>query len=226
MSEQPNKKNPRWQGYLFVILIIMIIPALSWYYLSTGLEFRKEQIAKLDVKGQVPSFKFINQQGDTITEKDMKGNMVVANYFFSRCAGPCPKMNSEMARIADQFKNRPDILFFSHTVDPEFDTPEVLNGYAERFEANPEKWHFLTGPKKALYEHARKGYLLPVDEGDGGSEDFIHSNYLVLVDTSLNIRNYYMGTDSLKVNELITHLAMIMPADPGKTLEYKPEKEK
>jgi protein SCO1/2 len=114
-----------------------------------------------------------------------------------------------MQRIQRQFKNDDDIRLLSHTVDPERDDAERLAEYADMYEADSSKWFFVTGDKKALYHQARKGYFLNATEGDGGPEDFIHSERIVLVDKDKVIRGYYDGTDPESVNKLMVDIKIL-----------------
>jgi protein SCO1/2 len=155
----------------------------------------------------IPPFSFTNQLGQTITQNDVAGKVRVVDYFFSTCQSICPIMSNQLERV---YTERPEVLLLSHTVDPETDTPEVLKAYAELHKAEPKRWMFLTGTKPALYEQARKGYLLDAQEGNGGAEDFIHTQNFALIDKHDRIRGYYDGTDSIAVNELIRDIGFLL----------------
>lgn len=156
----------------------------------------------------ISDFAFVNQLGDTIRKKDVTGNIFVADYFFTTCGGICPKMTVQLQRVQREFADDPRFLILSHTVNPSVDTVEVMYKYAERFEANPAKWWFLTGSKEALYTMARKSYLVVPDKADpnfehGGESDFIHTENFVLIDPDGRIRGMYDGTNADEVSELI-----------------------
>lgn len=205
-------------------LLLIGLPATSWWFLSSGYNFFKTQMAELGDYGKVPAFEFYSQNGDTLTEADLKGKIVVSDFIFTRCAMECAEMSTQMARVQDAFKDNPDVMILSHTVDPDYDTPEVLKEYSKKFGATKDKWYFLTGDRTELYKQAREGYKLAADEGDS-KEDFIHSPHFVLIDTSSTIRNYYDGTDSMQVNRMIVHISMIMPRKKEAEVKYKPENE-
>jgi protein SCO1/2 len=140
----------------------------------------------------------------------MKGKIAVVEYFFTTCKSICPIMNRQMQRVDASFKNDQDVRIFSFTVDPETDDVEQMKKYATSHQANPGKWHFLTGKKADLYALARKSFfvLKPAEAqnlGDAGS-DFIHTNNFVLVDKQLRIRGYYDGTSEKEVNQLISDI--------------------
>jgi protein SCO1/2 len=168
--------------------------------------------AKRESHHSVPAFSFTSQYGKTVTDKTTEGKVYVCDYFFTTCHSICPIMSDQLVRVYQKYKDRSDFLILSHTVDPETDTVAQLLDYAKRHGVNDEKWLFLTGDKKELYRLARKGYLLSVDEGDGGEDDFIHTQNFALVDKEKHIRGYYDGTDSLEVTRLIDDLQLLFDA--------------
>lgn len=155
---------------------------------------------------RVGNFSFTNQHGKTVTQQHTEGKIYVTDYFFTTCKSICPIMNTQLVRVYKEFSKQPDFLILSHTVDPETDSVAQLALHASKYGVSDERWHFLTGEKKALYEMARKSYLLNAEEGDGGEEDFIHTQNFALVDKERHIRGYYDGTDSADVTRLITDI--------------------
>ena len=115
-----------------------------------------------------------------------------------------------MRRVQSEFSNHPDLKLISFTVDPERDSAEVLASYMELFEADPEMWTMYTGDKKKLYQLARSGFYITAVEGDGGDEDFVHSEKLVLVDRQKRIRGYYDGTNPQSVDVLISDIQKLL----------------
>jgi protein SCO1/2 len=159
----------------------------------------------------IPLEKFTAQDGRTYSPDEERGKVSVNSFFFSTCEGICPIVSNGMSRIHDAYKNNPDLKLVSYTVDPETDNTAALKAYAGRYGADEKKWTFLTGEKKALYGQIRNGFILPdVVPGDGGQEDFIHSEQIVLVDRNLIIRGYYNGTDSLAVDSLIKDIKLLL----------------
>lgn len=158
----------------------------------------------------IPSFKFINQDGDTITDKQFEGSIYVTDFFFTTCHSICPIMSSQMERVTEKFKGNTTVKFLSHTVDPEIDTVEQLKAYAIKHNADSKQWMFVTGDKKELYGIAREGYLLNADEGDGGPDDFIHTQNFALIDKEKRLRGFYDGTDSTEVNQLIKDIDLLL----------------
>ena len=123
----------------------------------------------------VSEFSFINQEGKIITQKNLDGGVYVADYFFTTCQSICPIMSNEMEFLANHFKDNTQVKFISYTVNPENDSVPVLADYALAHHANPQQWFLVTGSKKELYDLARQGYYLNTDSGDGGPNDFIHT---------------------------------------------------
>lgn len=155
-------------------------------------------------------FSFIDQQGKVFTEKQVEGKVAIVDFIFSRCQTICPKMTTELTRVQDAFAKQNKVMIVSHTVDPEYDSSKVLNAYAKEYGAQYGKWYFLTGAKDKIYQIARESYFLPVATGDGGPEDFIHSEKIVLVDTKGRIRGFYDGIDPLQIDTLITETRVLL----------------
>lgn len=163
---------------------------------------------------KVPGFKLIDQDGKPETEALRKGKIHVANFFFTRCSTICPKMNTNLSRVQDIFKDRHDLVFISFSVDPVNDRPAELTAYAKKMNALPGKWYFLTGDKAQIYNLGQRGYFLPVvDHGVSyGSPDetFIHSEKLVLVDKEGIIRGFYDGTDKKDIERLTLEIRVLI----------------
>lgn len=157
----------------------------------------------------IASFELVNQMGDTITEDHYKGKIYVACFFFTRCVTLCPKLSKSMQRLQYYYIDDPEPLLISHSVTPEMDSVPVLRKYAEKFSADPERWNLVTGSKQHIYELARKSYFAVLDEGDGGMQDFIHTENLVLIDREGRLRGYYDGTSKEEVNKLIADIAVL-----------------
>ena len=158
---------------------------------------------------KIPDFKLINQDGKIFTAEKLKGKYYVADFFFTTCPTICPDMSSQLARVQQKYKAHEDFMIISHTVQPEVDSPKVLKEYAERYEAIPGKWEFLTGDKKVIYDLARKAYFAAVTEGDGGTDDFIHTENFVLIDKDKRIRGFYDGTSKESVDQLISDISIL-----------------
>lgn len=158
---------------------------------------------------KISSFNLINQDNVAVSEKDFDNYYYVADFFFTTCPTICPNMSSQLQRVQEKFSEDDDFKILSHTVQPEVDTPEILKEYANLYNADPNKWVFVTGEKKQIYDLARKAYFAAVTEGDGGPNDFIHTENFVLVDKEKRIRGFYDGTSEKSVDQLIIDIEIL-----------------
>jgi protein SCO1 len=202
--------------HLYWILPVIPLAFLAWYFLRSEKEEPLKQLPYFGAKGtdprahQVPGFVFTDHYGKTVTESDVKGKVYVTEFFFTTCKTICPVMNGYLDNVYDAFRNDKDFLILSHTVDPETDSVAQLRRFAEIHGVGDRRWLFLTGDKPSLYRLARKGYLLSVDEGNGGEEDFIHTQNFALVDGDRRIRGFYDGTDSLQIAEMTKDIRTLL----------------
>ena len=218
MENQHQEPLNRWiipAGIVIVVASLLGIGAYQTWYnpkparlLNT---YGNQQIDSVDAKGKtisenrihhVPDYSFTDQDGNEITQNTTEGKTYVADFFFTTCQSICPVMGKEMMKLADRFSVDSSLVFLSHNVDPETDSLAQLKAYAAAHNARPGQWYFLTGDKKKLYDMARKGYFVTATEGDGGPDDFVHTQNFVLVDKYRQIRGYYDGTDSTEMEKL------------------------
>lgn len=151
----------------------------------------------------VLDFNLINQNGQTITQKDYKDKIYVTDFFFTRCGSICPIMTNNMAKIQKEFINNDDVMFLSISVTPTIDSVPLLRKYADNKGVIDTKWNVTTGEKKHIYNLARKSYFAVVEKGDGGLQDFIHTPNFILVDTKKQIRGIYDGTNNDDIEHII-----------------------
>ncbi|MCA0430015.1 MAG: SCO family protein [Bacteroidetes bacterium] len=157
----------------------------------------------------IPEFTFTNQHNKSFTDKQLNGKIYITEYFFTTCKSICPIMNTNLQKVYQTFYNDTSIYIVSHTVDPETDSVNVLKEYAQLHNVKNNQWQFLTGNKVDLYAIARKGYLLNTEEGNGGEEDFIHTQNFALIDKEKRIRGFYDGTDTAEINRLIIDVKLL-----------------
>jgi len=158
---------------------------------------------------RVSEFSLINQNGDTITQEDYNDKIYVADFFFTRCMTICPIMTNNMGKIQEAFKNDDSIMFLSHSVTPGIDSVSVLRDYADKKGVIDRKWNITTGNKKHIYELARKSYFAVLEDGDGGIQDFIHTENFILVDKKRRIRGFYDGTNNEDMERLILDIKLL-----------------
>lgn len=204
---------------ILLLFTILIVPTLAYLFLTTGKNNFKQLpvFYPLGVNSQgdtiyhnIPDFVFVNHEGNVITSKDFENKIYVADFFFASCKTICPKMTGQLQRVQENFKAQRELKLISHTVNPDRDSIQILSQYARRYMAKSGKWHFVTGNKKEIYDIARNGYFVTATEGDGGPEDFIHSEKLVLVDKQKRIRGYYDGTDKKDVDRLMDEIKVLL----------------
>jgi protein SCO1/2 len=206
---------------LVILLFILTFPSVLYVILATGKtnficlpyigERELASNGKDTIYHTVQPFSFLDQDGKIITDKDYEGKIYVADYFFTTCQSICPKMATELLRVQEKFEYTKGLVqILSHTVNPENDSVPVLNAYADMIHADRSVWSFVTGDKKQLYDMARHSYLLNAMEGDGGPDDFIHSELFVLVDKEKHIRGIYDGTDIKAVNDLLDDIKVLI----------------
>jgi len=188
-------------------------PKLPHFYAVTpdsGIESEHTFTVKDTAYHILPPFEFTDQDGKKVTEQTFANNILVADFVFTTCPGLCPLMTGAMKRVQDEMLGKVEnLMFLTHTVDPERDTPERLKTYGEKFEADFEKWKFVTGSKEDLFDVCANGYMLSCKEGSEGTEEFDHSGRLVLLDRNRIIRGYYMGTDKEAVTKLIGDIFLL-----------------
>jgi protein SCO1/2/putative membrane protein len=143
--------------------------------------------------GKVPAFALTERSGRTVTRDDLLGKVWVVSFFFTSCTAGCSKNTTSMKRLQDDLVGYPDVMLVSITVDPETDTPEVLQRYAASYGADPQRWLFLTGAEKAIYDLIQNGFFQAVtrnspDAGPGNA--VIHTWTLMVVDQKGQIRGY------------------------------------
>ena len=211
---------------VLILISVLLFPSILYIVLATGKHnfihlqyFGPKEVQTITVDGKakedtlyftVPDFKFVNQLGDTITQETYKDKIYVCDFFFTSCQSICPKMTTQLLQVQEQFKDNDSVLILSHTVDPESDSVPVLAAYAKTVHADNKKWNFVTGNKQQLYDIARNGYFITALKGDGGPDDFIHSETFVLVDKEKHIRGIYDGTNTKDVNRLIDEIKILL----------------
>ena len=195
---------------LFYILFFVVL--FGGFYYGLKLAIPGFADVKLPVLNYVQPFSFVNQNGTTVTEKNVSGKVYVAEYFFTTCKGICPKMNTNMKKLYAEFKGEKDFLILSHTVDPEIDTVARMKRYADSIGVTTNNWWFLTGSKDSLYKAARVSYLLddPKNGNDKIENQFIHTQFFALVDKNGKVRKIYDGLKKEELEELTKDIPKLL----------------
>jgi Uncharacterized protein SCO1/SenC/PrrC, involved in biogenesis of respiratory and photosynthetic systems len=164
------------------------------------------RMSDLPSYGVVPDFTLTDHRGaDFHSATELAGKIWVADFIFTSCHGPCPRMSSQMKQVQDSVEANPDVKLVSFTIDPKNDTPEVLSAYAKRYKARDGQWHFLTGPMEALNQICR--YSFKLGNVDGTLE---HSTRFVLVDRKGRIRGYYATDEPDAVTRLTADIQKLL----------------
>lgn len=141
------------------------------------------------VDRKVPTFEFVNQDNDTITNADYKGKIYLVEFFFTRCTDICIPMNHNLQAIAKQFEGNPNFGIASFSIDPEHDQPEVLKKYAQDYGVTNPNWNFMTGDREEMRKLANEGFYLATNLGEVEHVDLYHSGLFALIDQNGFIRS-------------------------------------
>ena len=170
--------------------------------------------------GPAPKFTLTDQRGDLFSSEDLEGQIYVVEFFFTTCPSICPIMTQNLLQVQSAFADDSGISLVSISINPVYDTPEVLTNYAKKYGITHPNWHLLTGDQDRIYQMANKGFNLYVGPGaeiDGGFE---HSGFFALVDGQGNIRSrydqygnpiiYYDGLELKQVSNLINDISVLL----------------
>jgi len=164
-----------------------------------------QQLPKI---GSIPQFEFIDSDGNTVTLDNLKGKVWVADFIFTTCTMACPMMTGNMNLVHKKFKKNDDVRLVSISVYPEYDTPDVLKEYASQYDADTEKWLFLTGEESSVKNIIKDGFKI------GDFEEIIfHSEKFALVDKNGTIRAYYNGMKSEDMKQLKKDINALLKQD-------------
>jgi protein SCO1/2 len=203
-----KKTNYSFIGIAFIILVfgIIFIPKIVDRIKGddvTRAESRSKNVSSnsesfvsdlmfIEINGtpkKVPSFSFENQNGVTITEKDYEGKVYLVEFFFTTCPTICPRMNRNLVQIQNTFSDFEDFGVASFTINPDYDTPDVLKAYAENYGISNPNWHLMTGDKEVIYELANVGFNIYAGENPNVEGGFEHSGNFALIDKNGFIRS-------------------------------------
>jgi protein SCO1/2 len=208
----PTKAPLSWSGLAWKATLVLI-PLLTAAALFS---LRQAQVARLashalPKDGLVPWFQLTDQNGAPFGSPQLLGKIWIADFVYSTCPGPCPMISSRMSELQKPLRDT-DVKLVSFSVDPQHDTPAVLQDYAAKLNSQPGRWYFLTGDKTTIYRLSRDGFKLAAEEGVAAGP--IHSTRMVLVDRSGTIRGYYDATDADAVTRLLADAAHLRREEP------------
>jgi len=198
-----------WKITLILIPIVTLL-LLLWLRHIEVAALRQRVVSSY---GTVPSFQLVNQNGQPFGSPQLIGKIWIADFIYTTCPGPCPMISSRMSELQKPLE-KTDVCLVSFSVDPEKDTPQVLRGYAEKLQADPDRWNFLTGPKSAIYKLSHDGFKLAVSDGSDEQGIPVHSTRMVLVDRHGQIRGYYDATEADAVTKLVADTNHLLREQP------------
>ncbi|HEY6064377.1 MAG TPA: SCO family protein [Chitinophagaceae bacterium] len=225
---------------LYAVMLAILLPLVSYFIVKNKSEhviimprhYLPDTVVTLTKKGKhvtdtvwhrLADFSLTNQENKPVSWDSLKGKIVIADFFFTRCPTICPGLTKNMKRLAESVNNgkrvgdrtNEMVHFLSFSIDPERDSVERLKNWADRFQINPEQWWLLTGNKKMIYDLIINEMKIPVDDGQGVDTNFMHTDHFVLIDSSRHVRGYYHGLDSASLAALSEDLVLLtLEKDP------------
>jgi protein SCO1 len=209
INRAPTRSGVVWK------MTLILIPIIT---LGTLLWLRNVEVSALRQRtvsfyGTAPSFQLTNQNGQPFGSAQLFGKIWIADFVYTTCPGPCPMISGRMSELQKPLE-KTDVRLISFSVDPEKDTPEVLRRYADKFQAEPGRWDFLTGPKSAIYKISHDGFKLAVSDGSDAQGIPVHSTRMVLVDRHGQIRGYYDATEPDAATKLLADANHLLREQP------------
>jgi protein SCO1/2 len=223
----------KWHWY--VGFFVLLFAGYFLYFFSQD-DFSQSSLPVIN--NNVQPFSFTNQNGKVITERDVDGKVYVAEFFFTTCKGICPKMNANMRRVYDAYKNDSSFMILSHTCMPETDSvpllkkyeQQMLNGnlvqnedgsYKIKYDTTTSSlpvssnvnWNFVTGDKAALYKMARQSYMIDNNKPDSATaiaDQFIHTQFFALIDRQSRVRGIYDGLKENEIQKLVKDIQAVL----------------
>ncbi len=209
MNRASSRSGIAWRVTLILIPLVTL-GLLLWLRNVEVVALRQRTVSSY---GTVPSFQLVNQNEQAFGSAQLAGKIWIADFIYTTCPGPCPMISSRMSELQKPLE-KTDVHLVSFSVDPEKDTPEVLRGYAEKLQAEPVRWDFLTGPKSTIYKLSHDGFKLAVSDGSDAEGIPVHSTRMVLVDRHGQIRGYYDAAEADAMTKLLADTNHLLREQP------------
>jgi len=209
LDRAPTRSGIVWKTTLILIPIVTLAVLLC----LRNVEVTALRQRSISAYGTVPGFQLTNQNGQPFRSAQLSGKIWIADFIYTTCPGPCPMISSRMSELQKPLQ-KTDVHLVSFSVDPEKDTPEVLRGYADKLQAEPGRWDFLTGAKPAIYKLSHDGFKLAVSDGSDAQGIPVHSTRIVLVDRHGQIRGYYDATEPEAITKLLADTNHLLREQP------------
>ena len=162
---------------------------------------------EIELYGTLPPFTLRDHTGAVVSNTDLHGKVVIADFIFTRCQTVCPVLSMKMQRLQENTADvGDDVKLISFSVDPEYDTPEILAKYAARHHADPDRWRFVTGDIQTILQIAGEGFRVALERvgtTPNGAPDIAHDEHFILLDRSGRVRGYYDSNDITRIERLL-----------------------
>jgi len=208
-----NRAQPRTGVAWKLMLISIPLVTLGMLLWLRNVEVSALRQRTVSSYGTGPGFQLTNQNGQPFGSAELAGKIWIADFIYTTCPGPCPMISSRMSELQKPLE-KTDVRLVSFSVDPQKDIPEVLRRYAEKLQAEPGRWDFLTGPKSAIYKISHDGFRLAVSDGSDAQGIPVHSTRIVLVDRHGQIRGYYDATEPEAITKLLADTNHLLREQP------------
>ena len=225
---------------LYAVMLALLLPLVSYFIVKNKSEhaiimprhYFPDTVVTVTKKGKhvmdtvwhpVADFALVNQENKPVSWDSLKGKIVIADFFFTRCPTICPTLTMNMKRLQESITNaqrvgdktNKQVHFLSFSIDPERDSVEQLKKWADRFQIDPEQWWLLTGNKKMIYDLIINEMKIPVDDGMGVDTNFMHTDHFVLIDSNRHVRGFYHGLEPASLAKLSEDLVLLtLEKDP------------
>ena len=209
LDRAPTRSGIVWKTTLILIPIVTLAVLLC----LRNVEVTALRQRSISAYGTVPGFQLTNQNGQPFGSAQLSGKIWIADFIYTTCPGPCPMISSRMSELQKPLQ-KTDVHLVSFSVDPEKDTPEALRGYADKLQAEPGRWDFVTGAKSAIYKLSHDGFKLAVSDGRDAQGIPVHSTRMVLVDRHGQIRGYYDATEPEAITKLLADTNHLLREQP------------
>ena len=209
LDRAPTRSGIVWKTTLILIPIVTLAVLLC----LRNAEVTALRRRSISAYGTVPGFQLTNQNGQPFGSAQLSGKIWIADFIYTTCPGPCPMISSRMSELQKPLQ-KTDVHLVSFSVNPEKDTPEVLRGYADKLQAEPGRWDFLTGAKPAIYKLSHDGFKFAVSDGSDAQGIPVHSTRIVLVDRHGQIRGYYDATEPEAITKLLADTNHLLREQP------------
>lgn len=188
-------KLKKYIKYILILVPVFVVLVMNDY-------FSKKT---LPVLGNINNFILYDQNGNEFSEEDLLGNYWISDFIFTTCAGPCPVMSSQFQGFQEKYSDNSNLKLLSISVNPQYDTPNILQNYGERYSADFKKWNFLTGDVNEIHTLALESFKV----GDAENPIF-HSAFFILIDDQAQIRGYYNSTINEDINKMYSDINDLM----------------